>query len=584
MLVLFYALIYNNALGGIVIDFKVQIAKLINVEIPLEELISSITKTADSSFGDYTFPCFKLAKVLHKSPVQIAEELADKIDKTAVVEKVQAQNGYLNFWLNKTDAQKSVLQDFYAKGNSYGKSKRGNGKTICIDYSSVNIAKPFHIGHLYTTAIGGSLYKIYSFLGYKVVGINHLGDWGTQFGKLIVAYKKWGDEKKIKEYGTHALQEIYVKFHVEAETHPELEDEARLWFSKIENGDKEALKLFEYFKTITLNEVKKIYRRLNVEFDSWAGESFYNDKLLSVVELLKEKKLLEEDDGAKIVNLTEYGMPPCLILKSDGASLYATRDLAAAIYRKNTYDFDKCLYVVAYPQSLHFKQFFKVLELCGFEWAKDLVHVSYGMVSLEDGAMSTRKGNTVWLDEVLNKSVEKSLNIINEKNGSLENKERVAEAVGVGAVIFSALQNGKIKDVVFSYDKMLNFDGETCPYLQYTHARCNSIMEKADKSVLATDFTSAEFSVLNNAECWEVVKLLNGFENVLADAAEKYEPSVLSNYLIDLAEAFNKYYFEHRILVDDSAKQRARLFVVESTKYVLKCGLSLLGIDAPNKM
>lgn len=561
------------------IDFKLEIAKLLKVDLPQEEIYSLLSKTADESFGDYTFPCFKLAKTMRKSPVAIAEELARDFSLEGIISKVDAKNGYLNFYLDKVSAQADVLRNIESCGSTYGESNVGQGKTVCIDYSSVNIAKPFHIGHLYTTAIGSSLYKLYKNLGYNVVGINHLGDWGTQFGKLIVAYKLWGDDDKIAKGGTHALQEIYVKFHQEAEKHPELEDQARQWFTKIEKGDQEALRLFELFKGITLEEVKKIYTRLNVQFDSWAGESFYNDKMQAIVDLLQDKGLLKEDNGAQIVDLSDYNMSPCLILKSDGSTLYATRDLAAAVYRKQTYDFDKCLYVVAYQQSLHFKQFFKVLELAGFDWHKDMVHVSYGLVSLEDGAMSTRKGNTVWLDDVLNKSTEKALQIINEKNSALENKEAVAEAVGSGAVIFSAVQNAKIKDVVFSYDKMLNFDGETCPYLQYTHARCNSVLAKAPKLNVAVDY-----SALDNAESWTLVKLLNSFEEIIETSATKYEPCILSKYLIDTAQAFNKFYFEHRILTDKLGSTQAMLQVVKSTKQVLQKGLALLGIATPEKM
>ena len=561
------------------IDFKLEIAKLLKVDLPQEEVYSLLSKTADESFGDYTFPCFKLAKTMRKSPVAIAEELARDFSLEGIISKVDAKNGYLNFYLDKVSAQADVLRNIESCGSTYGESNVGQGKTVCIDYSSVNIAKPFHIGHLYTTAIGSSLYKLYKNLGYSVVGINHLGDWGTQFGKLIVAYKLWGDDDKIAKGGTHALQEIYVKFHQEAEKHPELEDQARQWFTKIEKGDQEALRLFELFKGITLEEVKKIYTRLNVQFDSWAGESFYNDKMQAIVDLLQDKGLLKEDNGAQIVDLSDYNMSPCLILKSDGSTLYATRDLAAAVYRKQTYDFDKCLYVVAYQQSLHFKQFFKVLELAGFDWHKDMVHVSYGLVSLEDGAMSTRKGNTVWLDDVLNKSTEKALQIINEKNSALENKEAVAEAVGSGAVIFSAVQNAKIKDVVFSYDKMLNFDGETCPYLQYTHARCNSVLAKAPKLNVAVDY-----SALDNAESWTLVKLLNSFEEIIETSATKYEPCILSKYLIDTAQAFNKFYFEHRILTDKLGSTQAMLQVVKSTKQVLQKGLALLGIATPEKM
>ena len=458
---------------------------------------------------------------------------------------------------------------------------RSNGKTVCLDYSSINIAKPFHIGHLLTTAIGGSLYRIYKRLGYDVVGINHLGDWGTQFGKMIVAYLKWGDEKEVEKRGVHALVELYVRFHKEAEKDPKLDDEARAWFKKIEDGDAEALRLFEYFRSVTLKDVNKVYERLGIKFDSYNGESFYNDKLDGVVELLKEKGLLAESEGAKIVDLSAFDMPPCLILRSDGASLYATRDLAAAIYRKNTYGFDKNLYVVAYQQNLHFKQVFKVLELCGFTWAKDCVHVPFGMVSLEGGAsLSTRSGNVVYLSDVLETAVLKAEKVIEEKNPALENKREVAEQVGVGAVLFMALSTSRIKDLVFSYDKALSFDGETAPYLQYTHARCRSVRDKcADVKLDGIDY-----SVLSDEASASVVLLLNRYEDVIKDAAEKYEPSILSKYLIDLAQSYNAFYVGHRIAGEEERVTKARLALSECVRKVLKDGLGLLLINAPDKM
>jgi len=426
------------------------------------------------------------------------------------------------------------------------------------------------------------LYKIYTALGYKVVGINHLGDYGTQFGKMIVAYKLWGNYESVRRGGVAELQRLYVKFHQEEVDHPELTEQAREWFAKIEQGDAEASELFEMFKQITLNDVKEIYDRLNVKFDSWNGESFYNDKMDAPLKMLKDKGLITESQGAQIVDLSDYGMPPCLLVKSDGSSLYATRDIAAAIWRKNEYDFDKCLYVVAYQQNLHFKQFFKVLELAGFTWAQDLVHVAYGMVSLEDGAMSTRKGNVVLLRDVINKAVAKSLEIISDKNPDLENREKVAEQVGVGAVLFSALENSKIKDITFSYDRVLNFDGETSPYLQYTTARCNSILEKAGMS----RFTKIAHDprALDNIETLRLSKLIANFPQAVKDAAAKYEPSIISGLLIDIAQAFNRFYIEHRVLSDNLSEQNARLTVVEATGIVLKKGLALLGIETPEKM
>ncbi len=570
-------------------DYKKHIAKTIfdllqqqgaNVDYLTVE--NAVTVTADDSFGDYAFPCFSLARVMRMSPVVIAENLAKNIVADNIIEKVQPVNGYLNFFINRNNFIWETLAEVAEQGTSYGNDNEGKDKTICIDYSSVNICKSFHIGHLSTTAIGSSLYKIYKALGYNVVGINHLGDYGTQFGKMIVAFKLWGDRKTAEEKGVAELQRLYVKFHQEEVDHPELTEQARQWFVKIEQGDKEASELFEFFKKITLAEVKEIYKRLSVQFDSWNGESFFNDKMQAPLKMLEEKGLITESQGAKIVDLSAYNMPPCLLVKSDGSSLYATRDIAAAIWRKQEYNFDKCLYVVAYQQNLHFKQFFKVLELAGLDWAKDLVHVAYGMVSLEDGAMSTRKGNVVLLKDVINKSVEKANEIITAKNPNLPNKEKVAEQVGVGAVLFSALENSKIKDITFTFDRVLNFDGETAPYIQYTHARCNSILEKAGTSRFAK--INLDMQALDNAETLRLCKLLASFPQAIKDAAHKYEPSIISGLLIDIAQAFNKFYIEHRVISDDLSVQNARLAVVQATKTVLQKGLALLGISAPDQM
>ena len=562
-------------------DIKKILSEQINIEgISQEEIYNLITGTANASLGDFSLPCFRFAKALRKSPVQIANELKESFAGLPLVSEVQAVNGYLNFFVDNKVMSATVLDE--ARDDNFGKSDMGNGKTICIDYSSINIAKPFHIGHLGTTAIGGSLYKLFKNLGYNVVGINHLGDWGTQFGKLIVAYDLWGDKEKIEKGGVEALQKIYVKFHQEEVEHPELTEQARAWFAKIEQGDQRALEMFYWFKDITLKEVDKIYKRLNVTFDSYNGESFYNDKMQPVLDELEAKGLIKESDGAKIVDLDEYGMAPCLLVKADGATLYATRDLAAAFYRKNTYDFYKSLYVVAYQQNLHFKQFFKVLDLRGYEWAQDCVHVEYGMVSLAEGSMSTRKGNVVWLSKVLDAAVAKAKSIIEEKNPDLADKDEVAEKIGVGAVMFSALQNGRIKDITFSLDKVLNFEGETCPYLQYTYARTNSVLAKAGNAINAK--ATPDYASLDNAESKELIKLINRYPNIIKDAAEKYEPSILSKYLIDLAQAYNKFYFEHRILNEETSRQLPRLFATDATNKIIKNGLSLLGIDVPAHM
>lgn len=559
-------------------DYKSYIASLIKVDgVSEEEIKAALALPPSSEMGDYALPCFKFAKILHKSPALIAQELALDIRPDNIVSEVCALNGYLNFKINKSGLALQVLSEISQKGDSYGSSKTGEGKTICIDYSSVNIAKPFHIGHLSTTVLGGALYKIFSFLGYNTVGINHLGDYGTQFGKLICAYKHWGNKQEVENGGIHAINDLYVRFNFEADE--EMEKEAREYFRLIESGDKETNEIFDWFKSITLAYVNKIYDRLGVKFDSYAGERFYTDKMQPVIDELREKNLLKESNGAQIVDLEPYGMPPCLILRSDGASLYATRDLAAAIYRKNTYDFDKCLYVVAYQQNLHFKQFFKVLELMGKEWAKDLVHVAYGMVSLEDGAMSTRNGKVVWLEEVISKCVEKAYAVVNEKNPELENKEEIAEKVGVGAVIFGALYNNKIKDITFSYDKVLSFEGETSVYVQYTCARANSVIVKAEGYI----YKLPENPVLNAQES-EVIKALAAFPDTVKEAAEKYEPCYVARYAVDLAQKFNKFYFDCKILNAEDEVKGLRIEITKATLQTLKNALALLGIGVPDKM
>ncbi len=561
-------------------DYKSYIAERLAAEgVSAREIAESIAVPPDPAMGDFALPCFKFAKVMRKSPVAIAEELKNAYPTDEVIGEVSAVNGYLNFKVNRRGLAEDVLLRIFKEGARYGASDLGAGKTVCIDYSSVNIAKPFHIGHLSTTVLGGALYSIFNFLGYHAVGINHLGDYGTQFGKLISAYKRWGKKDEVEKGGIHAINALYVRFNEEADE--EMEREARENFRLIESGDKEANELFEWFKSLTLAYVKTIYERLHITFDSYLGERFYTDKMQPVVDELKEKGLLKESEGAQIVDLEPYGMPPCLILRSDGASLYATRDLAAAIYRKNTYDFDKCLYVVAYQQNLHFKQFFKVLELMGKEWAKDLVHVAYGMVSLEDGAMSTRKGKVVWLEDVITKCVEKAYAVIDEKNSALENKREVAEKVGVGAVVFGALYNNKIKDITFSYDKALNFDGETSVYVQYTCARAASVLAKARAEGYAW---SAEDVSEPCPQEFELLKALGEFPETVRAAAEKYEPSYVARFCVDSAQKFNKFYFDCKILQAEEGVRAFRLALTEATLTVLTNALTLLGIGVPEKM
>jgi len=555
-------------------DFKLAITSALATPtgLPAEELATWLETPPTPEMGDFAFPCFKLAKTLRKAPPVIAGELAASLVLPQGVEKAIAAGGYVNFYLDKSAQAKAVLSRVFAEGARYGGSDLGKKRNVCIDYSSVNIAKPFHIGHLPTTVIGSALYRIYNHLGFTSVGINHLGDWGTQFGKMIVAYKLWGDHDVIDQGGVDELVKIYVRYHQEVESNPSLDDEARAWF-------KEALELFDWFKKITLKEVAEVYDILGIRFDSYAGESFYNDKMGRVVDELKEKNLLKLDQGAQIVDLSDYKMPPCIILRSDGATLYATRDIAAALYRKDTYDFAKCLYVVAYQQDLHFRQWFKVVELMGYDWAKDLIHVSFGMVSGTEGAFSTRKGNMVKLRDVLSAACDKTYEIICEKSPDLEDKETIARQVGIGALIWNSLYNGRIKDVVFDWDAVLNFDGETGPYAQYTHARACSVLRKADYKPADVDY-----SQLTDAEASAVIAALGAFPDAVLDAMEKNEPYLVTRSIIAICAAFNKFYYEQRIMADDAAVRQARLALTDATRKVIAIGLGLLGIAAPERM
>ena len=451
-----------------------------------------------------------------------------------------------------------------------------------IDYSSPNIAKPFHVGHLRSTVIGNAIYKIHEELGYHCEGINHLGDWGTQFGKLIVAYKKWGSKEAVEKDGIQELMRIYVKFHDEAEKHPELkmDDEARLWFVKMQEGDEEALTLWKWFYDISIKEFERVYEMLGVKFDAYTGESFYNDKMDAVVQELKDKNLLKESEGAMIVDLEDKNMPPCLIIRKDGGTLYATRDITAALYRKKTYNFDKCIYLTALDQNLHFAQWFEVIHKMGYDWYKDLIHVPFGLVSLDSGKLSTRHGHVVLMEDLLNQACAETKRIIEEKNPNLENKEEIAKQVGIGAVIFNDLYNTRIKDVVFSWERMLNFDGETGPYVQYTHARACSILKRAGEP----DFSDIHFEALSDEASLDVCKLLEAFPDKIKDAAAKLEPSVVTRHLVAIAQAFNKFYHDNPILSSEPEVRQARLAIVFSVKTVLKKGLALLGIEAPEQM
>lgn len=552
-----------------------------NVEGLSEEDISSLIEIPPKpEMGDFAFPCFRLAKTMRKAPQMIAADIKEAIGKVDFLEDIQVQGAYLNFFVNKKVFVKSMIEA--AIQDDFGSSSIGNNKTICIDYSSPNVAKNFHVGHLRTTIIGNSLYKIYSKLGYNVIRINHLGDWGTQFGKLIVAYKAWGSEEAVKKDGISELMKLYVKFHEEAEKNPELNDEARAWFAKMEQGDEEALKIWQWFKDISLIEYKRTYDLLGMDFDYYLGESFYRDKTDDVLNRLTAANLLTESEGAKIVDLDAYDMAPCLILKNDGSSIYATRDLAAIFYRKETHNFVKCLYVTGQEQKLHFAQVFKVVELLGNDWAKDqLVHIPYGLVSLEGAKLSTRSGNIIYAEDILLEAIAKIKDIIMEKNPDLPNKDEAAKQIGVGAVLFNDLYNQRIKDVSFKWEKLLNFDGETGPYVQYTYARCASILRKVDSF---TPDGNIDFSVLTDTESMELLKEISRFPKVVVDASEKYEPSVVARFAVDVAQAFNKFYNTNRINVEEDNVRNARVTLVYLTKKTIKDALLLLGIECPEQM
>ncbi|MDO5009745.1 MAG: arginine--tRNA ligase [Intestinibacter bartlettii] len=564
-------------------DFKLAIANCLKEKIEdltLEEIVALIEVPPNKEMGDFAFPCFKLAKVFRKAPNMIAADLAENIEAKGAISKVMPLGGYVNFFVNKSQLAQTVINDVLTKKEKYGHTDLGQDKAVVIDFSSPNIAKPFHIGHIRTTVIGNALYKIYDSQGYNVVRVNHLGDYGTQFGKLIVAFKLWGRKEAVEANPIPELLKLYVKFHEEAEEKPEMEDEARAWFTKLENGDEEAKALWQWFRDESLKEFARVYDLLDIEFDSYAGESFYSDKMDVVIEQLKEKGLLVQSQGTNVVDLEEYNMPPALITKNDGSTLYMTRDLAAAIYRKNTYDFDKCIYVVGSQQSLHFQQLFKVLELMGYEWAKDLIHVPFGMVALEEGTMSTRKGRVVFLEDVLKQAVEKTKEIVLSKNPNAKNVEQIAKQVGVGAVVFQELSNSRIKDYTFSWSRTLSFEGETGPYVQYTHARCCAVLRKAEEEVTK----DINYDLLSEGDGAEVLKVIGSFNKSILAAMRKNEPHIITRFVLDLAQAFNKFYHDNPILVEDAELRKARLALVAATRQTIENALALLGMHAPERM
>ncbi len=573
-------------------DMKQKIAQAIcaaagecfeGCQLTCEEIAAMLELPPDKKMGDFALPCFRLAKTLRKGPPMIASALAAKC-ASEDIDHIEVVGGYLNIFLSRSCLAKNIVEAVLEKPGRWGGSDVGVGKTVCLDYSSINIAKRFHIGHLSTTMIGHSLKRIYDFNGYKTVGINHLGDWGTQFGKMVCAYKKWGNRDEVEQGGVQAMVDLYVRFHKEAEADPTLEDEGRAWFKKIEDGDPEAMTIFSWFKEVTLKDTQRVYDLLGVSFDSYNGEAFYNDKMDPVVAELREKGLLVESQGAQVVNLDDYNMPPALVLRSDGATLYITRDLAAAFYRHNEYKFDKCLYVVAYQQNLHFKQLFKILDLMGHgEWSKGMEHVAFGMVSYEGRALSTREGYVVYLEDLLNKAIEKAREILEEKNPNLPNKDEVARQVGVGAVVYFDLHNERIKDIDFRWDRALSFDGETGPYVQYTHARCCSVLRKAEAAGMTME--NADFTSMVDDEALDVLMLLSRFPEIVKKAMDQSEPSLITRHTTSLAQAYNKYYFEHRIMEEnDASGTAARLALTAAVRDVIKTGLYLIGVEAPERM
>lgn len=572
------------------IDFKKEIAEIIakNLEgLTEDEIKSMIEIPQDQSMGDYAFPCFRLAKTMRKAPNLIAAELAEKLQGEKLFSEVSPVNAYVNMFVSREEMMKSTVSEVLEEKENFGRSDIGGNKKVIVEFSSPNIAKPFHIGHIRSTVIGNSLSKIYDALGYDVFKINHLGDYGTQFGKMICAYRRWGNREDVINSPIKTLLGYYTKFHVEVEEHPELEDEARAIFTKLEQGSKEEVELWQWFREESLKEFQRVYDMLGIEFDSYNGESFYSDKMPRFEKELSDKGLLQESKGAQVVDLEEYKLGTALIKKSDGSSLYITRDIAAAVYRKENYDFYKNIYVVATQQNLHFQQLFKIIELMGYDWANQCVHVPFGMVRLEEGTMSTRHGRVVFLEDVLNGAIEKTREIIEEKNPNIENLEEITSQVGIGAVVFNELSNNRIKDYTFKWDQILNFDGETGPYVQYTHARCASLLRKAGEDIVAKaqDPKNVDFALLAKSDsAYELTKLVYAFPGVVEQAGEKYEPSIITRHIIDIAQCFNKFYHDEHIIVDDEVEKTSKIALVIATKRVIATGIGLLGMKAPERM
>ena len=566
------------------LDLKKIIADELKKVTHIDAIEEYIEVPANKEMGDYSLPCFKLAKEMRKSPQVIADEIKDMIELSEeIVSKIEVVNGYLNFYVNPLAVLNTVFEEINEKEENFGSSKMGEGKNIVIDYSSPNIAKPFHIGHLRSTVIGNALYKIYKFLGYNVTGINHLGDYGTQFGKLIEGYKRWGEEYNIEENPIDELTKIYIRINNLCKEDESVLEECRNNFKKLEDGDEYCTKLWQKFRDLSLKEFQRVYDLLDVHFDSLNGEAFYSDKMGEVIDILEKSGKLVESEGARVINLDDKGMPPCIIEKTNGSTTYATRDLAAILYRARTYDFDKAIYVTSYEQILHFKQIFEVAKLLGLDkkYTDNLVHVPFGMVLLKTGKMSTREGNVIKLEELLNEAIERVSEIIEEKNPNLENKEDVAKKVGIGAVIFNDLYNSRIKDEIFDWDTMLNFNGETGPYLQYTYVRTNSILSKVGDIPQLSDI---DINVLKDDASINLAKTLYSFGDAIKQAADKNEPYIIARYLINLAQLFSSFYNENKIITEDANVQDARVYLTYCVNLVLKRGASLLGIQMPERM
>lgn len=568
------------------LNFKNEIAKIISkiTNIDINELEGYIEVPPDENMGDYAFPCFRLAKELRKAPPVIATELKEKIEvENEIIDKVEVVGGYLNFYINKNTLIKNTFEEISSKGEEYGKSRIGEGKNIVIDYSHPNIAKPFHIGHLRSTVIGQALYNLYSYIGYNVKGLNYLGDYGTQFGKMIQGYKLWGNEYNIDENPIEELTKIYVRINDLCKQDETVLENCRNNFKLLEDGDTYCVELWKKFRELSLKEFQKIYNLLGGKFDSWEGEAAIAPKVPEILEILEETGKLVVSEGAKIIDLEEYKMPPCIIEKTNGSSTYASRDLAAILYRARTYDFDKAIYVTSYEQVLHFRQVFEVSKLLGIDekYTNGLTHVPFGMVLLKTGKMSTREGNIIKLEDLLNESIQRAKDIIKEKNANLENAEEVAKKVGIGAIIFNDLSSGRIKDEIFDWDTILNFNGETGPYVQYTYVRTQSILNNINKLPNVQEIDTKQ---LDNNEAIRVIKLVYNFQETIIEAADKNEPSILARYLIDLAKAFSSFYNEYKIMSEIEEEKNARIYLTYITGLILKNGMNLLGISMPDKM